>query len=118
MNATLFAPLLAGTVLMAGCGGPKTPLTQEQFVEVQANCNLGGATLGAANTKQTETATNPDGSTYTITTEFEPGSDETTIMLPSGMGEADIARAIACLSGEFDRLGAEARLQPAGDFSL
>jgi hypothetical protein len=109
---------LAGVFLVAGCGGPKTPLTHEQFVEVQANCNLGAATLGPANTTQTGTGTNPDGSTYTITTEYEPGSNETTIVLPDGMGEADIAQAIVCLKGEFDRLGAEARLQAPGNFGL
>jgi hypothetical protein len=117
MKATLCVTL-AGALCLAACGGAKTPLTQEQFSEVQANCNLGGATLGAANTTQTSTATNPDGSTYTITTEYEPGSDETTIALPGDMGEADIARAIACLKGEFDRLGAEARLQLPGNFRL
>jgi hypothetical protein len=109
---------LVGAVVLASCGGPKTPLTQEQFAEIQTNCDLGGATMGSANSTQTSTATNPDGSTYTITTEYEPGSDENEIVLPSGMSEADVAGAIACLSGEFDRLGAEARVQMPGNFAL
>jgi hypothetical protein len=119
LKPPLFVPL-AASLALAGCGGgPKTPLTQEQFAEIQANCNLGGASFGSSSSTSTSTETNPDGSTYTITTEVEGSSpDETRIVLPEGMSDSDVGRAIACLRGEFDRLGAEATVQPPGNFAL
>jgi hypothetical protein len=106
---------------LAGCGGapsggsahsgPKTALTAEQFVEVKTNCRLEGATLTDADS--TVTQTNPDGSTSTVTTTYTVGPPgQKTIKLPSGTPEGAVAQAIVCLNGEFERLGAEARVNP------
>lgn len=115
-NARL-VPIVAA-LCVAGCSGPKSPLTQEQFAEIQTNCNLAGASFGSASSTQTRTETNPDGSTYTVTTENVGDPGETKIILPAGMSDSDVGQAIACLSGEFDRLGAEATVQPPGNFGL
>jgi hypothetical protein len=117
MKKTILAAL-AGAQCLVGCGGPKTPLTQEQFAEVQANCGLEGASFGSASSSQAQTETNPDGSTYTVTTEHQGDPGETTIALPADMSDSDVGRAINCLSSEFSRLNAEATVQPPGNFSL
>jgi hypothetical protein len=117
MKVLLAAALFA---LLSGCGsapsGPKTALTRAQFEEVKLACNLGGATFGSSNS--TKTTTNADGSTSTVTIEYEGAADQTSIALPDGMAEGEVAKAIVCLSAEFDRLGAEARVRPPGNFGL
>jgi hypothetical protein len=113
--------ILIAVVALAGCGsapnggsahsGPKTALTEEQFAEVKSNCHLEGATLTDANSSVTQT--NPDGSTSTVTTTYTDGPPgQKTIKLASGTPEGAVAQAIICLNGEFERLGAEARVNP------
>lgn len=106
---------LAAPVLVAGCGsssseagaasdGRKTVITDAQFAEVKANCHLEGATLRATNS--TKTTTDANGVTSTVTTTYKDApADGKSIQLPDSMSQSDIANAIPCLDGEFDRLG-------------
>jgi hypothetical protein len=115
--------IMATALLVAGCGGgdvvknevvapaaPKTVLTDEQFAEVKANCNLGDAELSASTS--TKTTTDEEGLTSTQTTTYDGPADQKTIVLSHVMSDEEVVQIKTCLKGEFERLGAEARLQP------
>jgi hypothetical protein len=97
--------LMAACVVLAACGGrssgPKTPMTEAQFDELQVNCNVPDATFGPSNYTET---TEENGVTSTTTYEAEPG--EMSIFLP----ESQVASHMHCISEEFERMGAEAKL--------
>ena len=101
---------IASCLLVTGCGnsasgsGAKTIITEAQFAEVKANCHLDGATLRPTNT--TTRSTDANGTTSTVTTTYEgaPAGGKS-IQMPDSMSQDDIASAIPCLKGEFERLG-------------
>jgi hypothetical protein len=110
MLRTIIAAL-ACAALLTSCdathssanAGPKTVITEAQFAELKATCNLSGAKLRASN--YTETSTNADGVSMTVTTKYKDApADGKSIQLPETMSEGDIAMAIPCLKGEFERL--------------
>jgi hypothetical protein len=116
MNRRLLAGLAIASSL-AGCGGSPSGagdgsgvITEAQFAEVKANCQLEDATLRATNS--TRTTTDENGVTSTITTTYKDApADGKSIQLPESMSQGQIANAIPCLKNEFSRLGvAEAPL--------
>jgi hypothetical protein len=76
-------------------------MTEAQFDQLQARCNIPDATFGPSNYTET---TEENGVTSTTTYEAEPG--EMSIFLP----ESQVASHMHCISEEFERLGAEAKL--------
>jgi hypothetical protein len=100
-NVMLMAACLVLAACGGGSGGPKTPMTEAQFDELQARCNVPDATIGPSNYTET---TEEDGVTSTTTYEAEPG--EMSIFLP----ESQVASNMRCISEEFERMGAEAKL--------
>lgn len=101
--------LIAAFLLLVACGGPsggpRSPMTEAQFEELQARCNIPDATFGPSNYTET---TEENGVTSTTTYEAEPG--EMSIFLP----ESQVASHMHCISGEFERMGAEAKLAIRG----
>ena len=124
MNRNMIA-VLAAMAMVAGCGGSsasgngsKTVITEAQFAEVKANCHLEGASLRATNS--TTRSTDANGVTSTVTTTYEGApADGKSIQLAENMSQRDIANAIPCLKGEFERLGlTEAPLSLPTKFAL
>lgn len=100
--------LLAFPLLLQACSGgsvdealPTAQLTETQFEELKANCGLTGATFGP--TARTET-TIEDGVESTVTYEAEPGD------MSIFVDEPQVAGSMHCISSEFKRLGASAKL--------
>jgi hypothetical protein len=118
-----FALTLTVALLVAGCGGndvakneivapvvPKTILTQNQFLEVKANCIKGEAEL--KDSTSTQIVKDEDGVPSTETVTYDGPPEQKTILLGYTLGDNDLVVLKSCLKSEFERLGAEARLQP------
>ncbi len=124
MNQNMIA-VFAATAMVAGCGGSsatgngsKAVITEAQFAEVQANCHLEGASLRATNS--TIRSSDANGVTSTVTTTYEGApANGKSIQLAENMSQSDIANAIPCLKGEFERLNlVEAPLSLPTKFAL
>jgi hypothetical protein len=88
----------------------KTILTDEQFAELKANCNLGDAEL--RNATSTQTVKDEDGVTATETVTYEGPANQKTILLLHPVGEEAHTQIQTCVKAELERLGAVARLEP------
>ncbi len=98
--------IITAAALLSACGGggssgPKTAMTDAQFAELKANCNLTTARFGPSTTSETKVV---DGVTMTI--------QETsgTIGVQIKISQDEATSAFACIHGEFERMGAEAFL--------
>lgn len=89
-------------------GGPKTALNEAQFSEVVAKCQLGSAVLRKHGSD--ETVSHEDNSTTVVTITFDGPANQKIIVLPTGISQEAFTAARICLKGEFERLGAEAKL--------
>lgn len=99
--------IIASAALLAACGstgsggssGPKTAMTEAQFAELKANCNLQTARFGPSTTSETTVV---DGVTTTV--------EETkgTLGVVIRISQAEGLSAFECIQGEFERMGAEA----------
>lgn len=98
--------IVSAALLLGACGGagssgsgPKTAMTEAQFAELKANCKLQTARFGPSTTSETSVV---DGVTMTV--EETKGTNGVMIKLSQAEGTA----AFSCITGEFERMGAEA----------
>jgi hypothetical protein len=99
--------VIASTALLAACGGAgtggtsgsKTAMTEAQFAELKANCNLQTARFGPSTSTQTTTING-----VTATVEETKG----TLGVMIKISQAEGISAFQCIHDEFERMGAEA----------
>jgi uncharacterized protein (DUF362 family) len=103
-NCTHIILIASATLILGACGdagssGPKTAMTEAQFAELKANCNLTTARFGPSTTTETSVV---DGVTMTV--EETKGTSGVMIKLSQAEGTS----AFSCITDEFERMGAEA----------
>jgi hypothetical protein len=103
-TATSFILVVSATALLSGCGsgggsGPKTAMTEAQFAELKANCNLQTARFGPSTRSQTSTVNG-------VTTTVEETKGTLGVMIR--ISQAEGISAFQCIHEEFERMGAEA----------
>lgn len=98
--------IASATLILGACGdagnsssGSKTAMTEAQFAELKANCKLQTARFGPSTTNETSVI---DG--VPVSVEETKGTSGVMIRLSQAEGTA----AFSCITGEFERMGAEA----------
>jgi uncharacterized protein (DUF362 family) len=97
----------SATLILGACGGaggsgnsgPKMTMTEAQFAELKANCNLKTARFGPSTTTETSVVNG-----VTMTVEETKGTSGVMIKLSQAEGTS----AFSCITDEFERMGAEA----------